>query len=102
MGVYKHLSVCLVFYLLVYESNAQAIDNTLSYRNIPGDKYFRINYENDFFAASDRDYTQGILIEKVSPVFKNFPGMKIPWHPEKSEYKYGMAIEHNAYTPSRI
>jgi lipid A 3-O-deacylase len=80
----------------------QAMDNTLSYRNIAGNKYFRINYENDFFAASDRDYTQGILIEKVHPELKSFPLMKILRHPKNSEIKYGLAIEHNAYTPNEI
>jgi lipid A 3-O-deacylase len=81
---------------------AQAMDNTAAYRNIPGNKYFRINYENDFFAASDRDYTQGILIEKVHPVLSQFPFMWILWHPKHSEIKYGLAIEHNAYTPNEI
>ena len=47
-----------VFYWICV--SGQAMDNTLAYRNIPTDKYFRINYENDFFAAFDRDYTQGI------------------------------------------
>ena len=80
----------------------QAMDNTLSYRNIPSDKYFRINYENDFFAAFDRDYTQGILIEKVHPRLMQFPLMKILWHPAQSSVKYGLAIEHDAYTPNDI
>ena len=81
---------------------AQAIDNTVSFRNIPGNAYFRVNYENDFFAAFDRDYTQGILIEKVHPGLGCFPLMKILWHPKNSEIKYGLAIEHNAYTPDKI
>ena len=80
----------------------QAMDNNLSFRNIPRDKYFRINYENDFFAAFDRDYTQGILIEKVHPVLSKFPLMQILWHPLNSETKFGLAIEHNAYTPNAI
>jgi len=91
------LSLFLPFAVL-----AQAMDNTGAYRNIPGNKYFRINYENDFFTASDRDYTQGILVEKVHPGFSRFPLMKILWHPRFSELKYGLAIEHNAYTPNQI
>jgi len=89
-----------LFHIVVARS--QAMDNTLSFRNIPGKKYFRINYENDFFAAFDRDYTQGILIEKVNPGLSRFPLMKILWHPASSETKFGMAIEHNAYTPNLI
>jgi lipid A 3-O-deacylase len=82
--------------------NAQAMDNTISGRNIPDNRYFRINYENDFFTASDRDYTQGILIEKVHPGLSRFPLMKLLWHPGQSEIKYGLALEHNAYTPNQI
>jgi lipid A 3-O-deacylase len=81
---------------------AQAIDNTLLFKNISRDKYFRINYENDFFTASDRDYTQGILVEKVLPAFCRFPLMRILWHPSNSTFKYGLALEHNAYTPNQI
>src|ERR1700733_7794557 len=81
---------------------AQAMDNTMAYRNIPGNKYFRINYENDFFTASDRDYTQGILIEKVHPAFRRFPLMHLLWHPANTDVQYGLAIEHNAYTPNEI
>lgn len=78
------------------------MDNTVSYRNITGDKYFRINYENDFFTGSDRDYTQGILIEKVHPGIRKFFLTKILWHPANSVFKYGLALEHNAYTPTEI
>ncbi len=99
----KYAIIVMTFYLLIPGLlTAQAMDNTVSYRDIPGNKYFRINYENDFFTASDRDYTQGILIEKVHPDFNRFPFMKILWHPANSDYKYGLAIEHNAYTPNQI
>ena len=81
---------------------SQAVDNTVIYRNISGDKYFRINYENDFFAAADHDYTQGILIEKVHPAIGHFFLTKILWHPKNSAFKYGLALEHNAYTPINI
>ena len=98
---------CLVAVLTIFLLNprfagAQAMDNTGLFRDVPGNKYFRINYENDFFTASDRDYTQGILIEKVHPAFVNFPLVKILWHPANSGIKYGLAIEHNAYTPNEI
>jgi lipid A 3-O-deacylase len=93
------LVTCLLFSGTI---TGQAMDNTVSFRNIPADKYFRINYENDFFTASDRDYTQGILIEKVHPAFSRFPLVKLLWHPKFSEIKYGLAIEHNAYTPVLI
>src|SRR5664279_4978712 len=99
----KYAIFIVTFYLLKpVLLTAQAMDNTVSYRDIPGSKYFRINYENDFFTASDRDYTQGILIEKVHPAFSRFPFMRVLLHPANSDLKYGLAIEHNAYTPNRI
>ena len=67
--------------------SGQAMDNTLAYKNIPSNKYFRINYENDFFAAFDRDYTQGILIEKVHPGLSKFLLMHLLWHPSHSSIK---------------
>jgi lipid A 3-O-deacylase len=89
-------------WVIPVEVLSQAMDNTVVYRNIQGDKYFRINYENDFFAASDRDYTQGILIEKVHPDIGRFFLTKALWHPANSDLKYGLALEHNAYTPNKI
>src|SRR5450631_2588178 len=82
--------------------SAQAIDNTESFRNISSDQYFRINYENDFFSGTDREYTQGIYIEKVKPSFKNFFLSKLLWHPRNSTVKYGIAIEQDVYTPNYI
>jgi len=98
----KVILVLTVCFFHVGTAWSQAMDNSTSFRNITGNKYFRINYENDFFAASDRDYTQGILIEKVHPGLIRFPLMKLLWHPKHSEIKYGLAIEHNAYTPNQI
>jgi lipid A 3-O-deacylase len=81
---------------------SQAIDNTVLFRNINSEKYFRVFYENDFFSGTDRDYTQGIYIEKVNPWVKKFPFAKILWHPHTGVVKYGLAIEHDAYTPNLI
>src|ERR1700684_1032640 len=78
---------------------SQAIDNTVSFRNIDADHYFRIFYENDFFSGTDRDYTQGIYIEKVKPCLRHFPFVKLLWKPGFPEVKYGLAVEHDAYTP---
>jgi lipid A 3-O-deacylase len=101
--MYRKMVVVLTTCLFYFGSaRAQAMDNTVSFRNIPGNKYFRINYENDFFAAFDREYTQGILIEKVHPALSRFPLMKILWHPKNTDLRYGLAIEHNAYTPDQI
>ncbi len=81
---------------------AQAIDNTLAFRNVDADRYLRINYENDYFSAKDIYYTQGIHIEVVSPAMAKFPVSKLLWRPRKYTARYGLAIEHNAYTPTSI
>ncbi len=101
------MSRCLLFIALFHflpqtSAQAQAIDNTESFRTINSDKYFRIYYENDFFTGKDRDYTQGIYIEKVHPGIRHFFLTRLLWRPANSFLKYGLAIEHNAYTPNNI
>jgi lipid A 3-O-deacylase len=92
-------------FLLLFSSiivSAQAIDNTPAFRNINSDHYFRINYENDFFTGTDRDYTQGIYLEWVNPSIRRFPLTTLLWRPKNSIIKYGLALENNGYTPNYI
>jgi hypothetical protein len=95
-----YISLLTWFFPLFVSS--QAIDNTEAFRNMGSDHYFRINYENDFFSGTDREYTQGIYIEKVAPSFRNFFLSRLLWHPRNSTVKYGIAIEQDAYTPNYI
>jgi lipid A 3-O-deacylase len=95
---YAYLISCF----LPFAVTAQAIDNTLATRALPGDRYWRINYENDFFSASDRDYTQGLYVEHISPKLKGFPLTKLLWHPANSTARYGLALEQDCYTPNYI
>ncbi len=81
---------------------AQVIDNTPSYETIHGDTYLRINYDNDFFSAKDEYYTQGINIELASPFFKANPLNRLFPVPSLWQNKYGVAIEHDGYTPTDI
>jgi lipid A 3-O-deacylase len=97
-----YIFLCWAVILIPGFVRAQAIDNTVGYRNIPGDRYFRIFYENDFFSGTDRDYTQGIYIEKVHPALRKNPFVNILWHPACDDIKYGLAVEHDAYTPNLI
>ncbi len=85
-----------------FAAGAQVIDNTLSYKNINSDRYFRLNYENDFFAATDKYYTQGIHLELVAPWVANFPLSKLLVHPRYSYIRYGIGLEHEGYTPTSI
>jgi hypothetical protein len=93
--------ICL-FAFTTFITQAQAIGNTQSFRNIQSDHYFRVYYENDFFTGTDRDYTQGILLEWVNPSLQHFPLTYLLWKPKHSSVKYGLALENNGYTPNHL
>ncbi len=99
---YKPTLLLLVALLHSATSRGQAINNLLSYKNISTDRYFRFNYENDVFSATDEYYTQGIHLEIVSPAMRKNPLAKLLAHPKGQYTRYGLAIEHNGYTPSSI
>lgn len=81
---------------------AQKIDNTYSYRSINKDHYTRLYYENDYFSATDEYYTQGIYYEIVHPWFQKLPTAHLLLHPKNKDVYYGLAEQHNAYTPKKI
>ncbi len=81
---------------------AQKIDNMASFRDINAKSYFRFNYDNDYFASRDQDYTQGYSFELVSPNLRKNPINKILINPKFTENKYGVAIEHIGFTPFNI
>jgi len=96
----NRLIIGLLLSSLPFIAGAQEIDNTLSFKDINQDSYFRINYENDFFSATDKYYTQGINLELVAPWVKHFPLSKLLIHPKYSYIRYGIGGESNAYTPT--
>ncbi len=99
---YKNFILLLMFLLRIQFLDAQSIDNTSIYRTITHDKYFRFYYDNDYFTATDRYYSQGINLEYVHPKINNLFLTKILIHPDRNVNKYGIAIEHLAFTPSSI
>lgn len=80
----------------------QAIDNIAISRDINSNRYFRLNYENDYFSATDQYYTQGINLEFVHPALSKFPVSGILLHLKGGSHKYGLSVEHDAYTPTSI
>ena len=97
----RHIILPILTALLPLTAGAQAIDNSLSYKNINSDAYFRFNYENDFFSGTDFYYTQGLHIELVAPWVKHFIISKILVHPRNFSYvRYGIGFEHDGYTPT--
>ncbi len=81
---------------------AQTVDNSSYFRNIPSFQYIRLHYENDVFSNSDKYYTQGINLEFVHPSVKKFFVSKILIKPANNEIKYGVSVELNGYTPISI
>ncbi len=80
---------------------AQKIDNMASFRDMNSEAYFRFNYDNDYFAASDKNYTQGYSFELASPFLKKNPLNFLFFKPESNEFKYGLAVEHIGFTPDK-
>jgi lipid A 3-O-deacylase len=87
---------------MAWHASGQAIDNALSFKNISDDRYLRINYENDFFSATDIYYTQGIHLELVSPAMRKFPLSRLLFHLHAGSTRYGVGLEHDGYTPTNI
>lgn len=79
---------------------SQKIDNLASFRDMGSESYFRFNYDNDFFAASDKNYTQGYSFEyanrSLAKNLVNYLFIK----PKTSYFTYGLSLEHIGYTPS--
>jgi len=98
----KKFVLLFLFSGLSYASHAQAVTNAPAYKNIANDGYYRLCYENDFFAATDRYYTQGVDMELVSPAFKKLITNKILLTPRFNYMRYGVGVQHNGYTPSSL
>ncbi len=79
---------------------AQKIDHLVSFRDLNATSYFRFTYENDYFAATDENYTQGYNFELVLPIFERNPANHLFYIPKENNTKYGLAIEHIGYTPN--
>ena len=79
---------------------SQKIDNNISYRAINADHYFRFSYDNDYFAATDENYTQGYSFELAAPFLAGNPINKLFYIPKNTERRYGLSIEHIGFTPN--
>src|SRR5580704_12469902 len=91
------------FFILVFTvpriSFSQAMDNTTVQRAVQDEKYIRFNYENDYFTRTDYYYTQGMYLEWIDPLFHRLPLSRLLVHPPEAGMQYGIALEHDAYTP---
>lgn len=96
------LSSLLIITTSIKIATAQAIDYSQGFRSAGTERSFRFSYENDFFSASDRDYTQGVYLELISPALQHFPLTKLGWRPRADLSIFGIALETNGYTPNHI
>ncbi len=64
---------------------------------------FQFNYDNDFFSATDRYYTQGIYLKLTLPILKKSPVSKllIPINKDAVN-QYGLRLEQDVFTPRSI
>ncbi len=93
-------SFCLCCACLI--ASGQRIDHFSTFRNIQSDHYFRFHYDNDYFTATDKYYTQGITLEYVSPSIKRSFPARLLWKPFASVPQYGINFNLFGYTPTSI
>ncbi len=90
----------LFIFILPTALLSQKINNLVSYRDMGAESYFRFNYDNDFFAATDKNYTQGYSFEFADPFLEKNPANLIFHKPESNLSTFGLTVEHIGYTPS--
>jgi lipid A 3-O-deacylase len=93
------MRILILLLALCSTGKAQLIDNTASFRTVDADRFVRLQYENDFFTATDYYYSQGMNAEFVHPHFNNFFLSRILVSGHDAQQK-GIAFEHNGFTPT--
>ncbi len=91
----------IVFCFLTINTFSQS--DTVSDTPNAQENYIKLNYENDFFTATDRYYTQGIQLTVIHPAIKYSPISKtlVRLKNATSNY-YGATLEQNCFTPRSI
>ena len=91
----------LLFIIFSVHSFSQNSDTIISKPKL--ENYIRLNYDNDFFSATDRYYTQGINLTLVHPIIRYSP---ISWSliklNEKALNYYGLIFTQDCFTPRSI
>lgn len=81
---------------------AQAISTTGIERDMRREWSWRIAYDNDFFTATDKYFTQGIVLEVVSPSLRRIPLTGVLLTPSRSTLRFGVSYEDDGYTASDL
>ena len=68
------------------------------------ENYFSLRYDNDFFSATDRYYTQGIVLSFIHPVvrYSPFSYSHIKLNKKNALNYYGFHAEQDVFTPRSI
>jgi len=80
---------------------AQAISTSGVERDAGQPHSWRLAYDNDFFTATDRYYTQGIVVELFDPRLSALSAV-LPPAPRGSSMRIGIAYQDDGYTPSDL
>ncbi|MCM4156751.1 DUF2219 domain-containing protein [Gramella sp. AN32] len=91
----------LILGLFSNSITAQKIENNGIHRHILKESYFRLSFDNDFFAHSDDNYTQGISLEIADPIFQKNPVNYLFLNYSENKIN-GISIEQAAFTPEVI
>ena len=94
------IKLSVIFWLwctcLFSQNDSSLISNKL-------ENYVRLSYDNDFFEATDRYYTQGIQLTVIHPIIKYSPlsYALIRLNKNAANY-YGLQFEQDCFTPRSI
>ena len=100
--LFCYLSITFYFLLFPLLGWSQKIDNLAAFRNSGKSSYFRFHYDNDYFTATDKYYTQGYQFEFVNSSLRKNPLTRLLPQFKNSPTQYGLAFEHYGFTPTSI
>jgi lipid A 3-O-deacylase len=102
MDVMKHFFVVILTLFFTHNLVFCQVQDSSA---VPGklESYIRLRYDNDFFSATDRYYTQGIQLTIINQVIKYSPlsYALIPLKKGAINY-YGLNFEQDCFTPKSI
>lgn len=91
----------LIFMFFSTPLFSQTLDSIIIPQKL--ENYIRLQYDNDFFSATDRYYTQGIQLFIIHPIIKFSPisYALIPLNKKALNY-YNLHFEQDCFTPKSI
>ncbi|PBQ32171.1 hypothetical protein CNR22_10425 [Sphingobacteriaceae bacterium] len=91
------------FFVLVFLMSLRSFSQNDSLSKPVLENYFGFNYDNDFFSATDRYYTQGIQLTFIHPIvrYSPFSYALIKLNKRALNY-YGFHAKQDVFTPKSI